>query len=332
MRELGPGDVAEYLLHKGWLGPGPFMVQPLGWGVSNVVYRVETPAGAVVLKQSRGQLRTREAWFSDLSRIFREQEVLQTLFPLLPPPTVPEVLFVDRDNYVLIMRHAPPGCRVWKEALLAGETDAGLAEWVGVILGRMHQATAERAASLDFLAQRRVFVQLRVEPFYHRVAERRPEVAEPVARLVERLLSVRLALCHGDYSPKNILFRGHEFTLVDYETGHLGDPAMDLGFFLSHLVLKGLARKPRQRDYWELTRAFWRGYWSEARFQPREQLLPWGIAHFGLCVLARVDGTSPVDYLGPVEKEQARKLGRAILLQASTEWEEVLAECERAIS
>src|SRR5207237_9695186 len=102
-----------YLRECGWVGDGPVCVAPLGWGVSNAVLRVVAPERTFVLKQSRPQLRTRDAWFSDLDRVYREQEVMQALFPLLPPATVPEVLFADRANYVFAMSHAPVPSRVW---------------------------------------------------------------------------------------------------------------------------------------------------------------------------------------------------------------------------
>src|SRR5881409_608730 len=123
MLELSPDNALDYLRQRGWIGPGPARAEPLGWGVSNVVLRVETPERLFVLKQSRPQLRTRDAWFSDLDRVYREQEVMQILHPLLPPLTVPEILFVDRANYVFAMSHAPREARVWKEELLAGEVE-----------------------------------------------------------------------------------------------------------------------------------------------------------------------------------------------------------------
>ena len=75
--------------------------------------------------------------------------------------------------------------------------------------------------------------------------------------------ALRERLCHGDYSPKNILTHAHDFTLVDYETAHFGDPTMDLGLFLCHLVLKAVRLPARQAAYFELTRAFWRAYAAE---------------------------------------------------------------------
>ena len=70
MLELGPDNALAYLRSIGQLGSEPARVEPLGWGVSNVVLRVETPDRRFVLKQSRPQLRTRDAWFSDLDRIY----------------------------------------------------------------------------------------------------------------------------------------------------------------------------------------------------------------------------------------------------------------------
>jgi 5-methylthioribose kinase len=332
MLELTPDNALDYLRERGWVGPGPARVTPLGWGVSNVVLRVETPERLFVLKQSRPRLRTRDLWLSDLDRVYREQEVMEVLRPLLPEPTVPEVLFADRANYVFAMSHAPSESRVWKEALLAGEVDRTLGERAGLVLGRMHEATGRDRAAVERFRDHTVFVQLRIEPFYRRVQERRPEVAHLVEPLVERLLSLKEALCHGDYSPKNVLAHTRGFTLVDYETAHLGDPTMDLGFFLSHLVLKAVKQHGLRARYFELTRAVWRGYAAEARFRPAAELEGRGLGHFGACLLARIDGTSPVDYLPEEPKREAvRRIGRRVLGEGPRRWEEVLALCEEEL-
>src|SRR6185312_15609174 len=188
-------------------------------------------------------------------RVYREQEVMQALAPLLPPYTVPEVLFVDRANYVFAMAHAPREAQVWKQQLLAGDIDFAVGEHAGRILGRMHEATARNPHLIEPFADRTVFVQLRVDPFYRRIQERRPEVAGAVASLIDEMLTRKEALCHGDYTPKNILAHSRGFTLVDYETAHVGDPTMDLGLFLAHLTLKALHRAAQRTEYLELMRA-----------------------------------------------------------------------------
>jgi 5-methylthioribose kinase len=329
MLELTAANALDYLRAQRWIGTGPATVEPLGWGVSNAVLRVCTPTRLFVLKQSRPQLRTRDAWFSDLDRVYREQEVMQMLFPLLPALTVPEVLFTDRANYVFAMSHAPAEARVWKETLLSGQVDHGVGERAGHVLGTMHEATARNPGLVEGFRDHTVFVQLRADPFYQRVRERRPEVAGPVGRIMDRMLATREALCHGDFSPKNILTHDQGFTLVDYETGHFGDPTMDLGFFLSHLILKAVKNHPIRQRYFDLTRAFWRGYAAVVRFRPLAELETRGIEHLAVCALARIDGTSPVDYLSEEPKREAiRRLSRKFLANQPGPWEGVLALCE----
>jgi 5-methylthioribose kinase len=333
MIELTVDNAADYLRQRGWIGDGPASMELLGGGVSNAVLRVETPDRLFVLKQSRPQLRTRDAWFSDLERVYREQEVMQALAPLLPPQTVPEVLFVDRTNYVFVMAHAPREAKVWKQQLLAGDIDLALGEHVGRILGRIHESTARNPHLVEAFADRNVFVQLRVDPFYRRIQERCPEVAGGVQPLIDRLMTAREALCHGDYSPKNILAHEHGFTLVDYETAHLGDPTMDLGFCLSHLMLKAIKRSHDRQQHFELTRRFWQGYAAETTFLPQTELQRRGIEHCGVCLLARIDGTSPVEYLTEEDKrETVRWLGRHLLLKGPRYWDKVLDIAEELLA
>jgi 5-methylthioribose kinase len=325
MQELTAENAVAYLRLGGWVGSGPVEVEPLTGGVSNIVLRVRTSDRLFVLKQSRPRLRTRDPWFSDLDRVWREMEVMQALGPHLPAGVVPEVLFADRPNFVFAMSHAPLEAVVWKAQLLAGEVDLGRGEQAGRVLGRLHDITVRNRSLVEPFADRTVFVQLRVDPFYSRIQERLPDVAPAVQLLAGELLQRRDALCHGDYSPKNMLMHARGFTLVDYETAHWGDPAMDLGFFLSHLMLKAIKRWPDHRRYFDLTRSFWRGYRAEATCLPPQGLERRGIGHFAVCLLARVDGTSPVDYLPEEDRRAAvRRLGRAVLAGRPSAWEDVL--------
>ena len=50
-----------------------------------------------------------------------------------------------------------------------------------------------------------------------------------------------------------------------------------------------------------------------------------GIPHLATCLLARIDGTSPVDYLTEeADRESARILARRVLFERPTTWEDVL--------
>lgn len=329
MFELTAENALEYLRRQAWIGAEPARAETLSGGVSNQVLRVTTPERRFVLKQSRPQLRTRDAWFSDLERIYREQEVMQALHPYLPS-VVPEVLFVDRANYIYAMSHAPLEAEVWKTHLLAGKIDLDMGAKIGSVLGRIHQVAAEHAQAFEAFRDHNVYVQLRVDPFYRRVQERRPEVAAAIEPIVRDMLTLKESLCHGDYTPKNMLVHGGEFTLVDYETAHLGDPTMDLGLFLAHLTLKAVRAPDRRMEWVALMRGFWQAYCREVRFRPHAELERRGVKHCGVCLLARVDGTSPVDYLTEPGRETVRRIGRAILLDGVDQWEDVWRALESA--
>jgi aminoglycoside phosphotransferase (APT) family kinase protein len=329
MRELTADNVLDYLRETGRIDAGPAQAELLGGGVSNVVLRVTTADQVFVLKQSRPQLRTKADWFSDIGRIFREQEVLEALHAILPAGTVPAVLFSDRANYLFAMEHAPADARVWKGLLLVGDIDLSVGERAGRVLGRIHGITGRDPRRFDHLADGTVFDQLRIDPFYRRIAERHPDLGPAVAPLVDGMLRGEEALCHGDFSPKNILVHGAGFMLVDHETAHLGDPAMDLGFFLSHLLLKAIKRPLDRGRFFELTRAFWRGYAAEVTYRPVEELVARSLGHLGVCLLARVDGTSPVDYLTEErQRDAARRLGRRLLRERCASWAAVLGFAE----
>jgi 5-methylthioribose kinase len=239
------------------------------------------------------------------------------------PDVVPEVLFVDRDNYVYAMSHAPIEARVWKADLLAGQIDCDLGRSIGAVLGHIHQISADEASEFERFRDHTVYVQLRVDPFYVRVQERCPDVAAAIAPIINEMLTRKQALCHGDYTPKNILIHNGGFTLVDYETAHLGDPTMDLGLFLAHLTLKAVRAPERGAEFVALMRSFWQGYCQEVTFAPHRDLEKRGVKHYGVCLLARVAGTSPVDYLPEEEKrELIHRLARILILHAGS-WEDV---------
>jgi 5-methylthioribose kinase len=322
MIELTADNALAYLRDRGWIAGEKADIEPLGGGVSNVVLRVVTDATSFVLKQSRPQLRTRDSWFSDLERIYREQAVMKSLGPVLLG-AVPEVLYADRENYVFAMSCAPIEALSWKSELLAGQIDPAIGTRAGRVLALIHNISAQNADFRAGFSVLTVFEQLRIDPFYRRVQERRPEVAAAVGAVIEQMRTVKEALCHGDYTPKNFLVHDGRFTLVDYETAHFGDPTMDLGLFLAHILLKAARLPARRHDYLRLVRSFWRGYSENGTFRSAAELEQRGVQHLGVCLLARIDGTSPVEYLHDEPKRDAmRRLGCTILQWGMTRWED----------
>lgn len=328
MQEITPDNAAAYVLeHR--LAVTPVTVTPLAWGVSNVVLRIESGDGdAFVLKQSREQLRTAAPWFSRLDRVWREVAVMRLLGTILPPGVVPAVRHEDRDNYLFTMEAAPAEHVVWKQALLEGRADPNIAERLGEILATVHREThpvpQPSPGDVD-LGDTEVFDQLRIDPFYRRIAERHPDLRPPIEAMLAEREASKLCLVLADFSPKNVLVHGEGLTLVDFETGHYGDPAFDLGFFLSHLLLKTL----RHARIAELTEAFWSRYWPTLEAKPlppgmqRAELFRRTLPHLAGCMLARVDGTSPVDYLTPEQADRVRWFSRSMFLDLPADWADV---------
>jgi 5-methylthioribose kinase len=333
MLELDANNVLDYLRQVCLLGGSEIAsARALGWGVSNVVLRVDAQDRSFVVKQSRAQLRTREDWFSNLDRVFREAEVMRVLHDLLPAGVVPQVIFEDRDNFAFAMSAVSADHVVWKQALLDGNVNLEIGRRAGEILGAIHASTAGEPDLAQAFDDREVFVQLRVEPFYWRLRPRHPDLAEDIDGIVDEMFHTRLAITHADFSPKNLLVHTGGVTLVDYETGHWGDPAFDLGFFLSHLILKGIKFETIRHQFFDLTRVFWDCYRAELRpitvhvqSLRFDELTRRAIGHFALCALARIDGTSPVDYLPEESKRNCvRHLSRRLLNESPACWETVL--------
>jgi 5-methylthioribose kinase len=332
MHEITPENAAAYLRESGRAPLGcSVLARELGWGVSNVVIRAEIEGQPpIVLKQARERLRVEAHWVSRIDRIWTERAALELLGTILPAGTVPGVLFSDEPNYLFAMTCAPDDSTVWKERLLAGEADAAVARRAGEILGRIHSATVNHAALKGQFAETEVFDQLRLDPFYRTIAKVHPGIASRMAALIVSMNDPPTrCLVLGDFSPKNILIHEHGLTLVDFETAHSGDPAFDLGFFLSHLLLKTI-RAARQSDdkraaaapYFQLIDTFREAYSS--RFLGEDPTLDRRTAaHLSACALARVDGKSPVDYLDIAEREIVRRITLAALTDGSDGWDDL---------
>lgn len=322
MHEITDENAIEYLRSTGRIpAGGAATARVLGWGVSNVVLRVEVEGSPpFVLKQAREKLRTKKLWVSRLERIWTERDALVLLDQVLPDGVVPRVLFSDDPNYLFAMTHAPADSVVWKEQLLAGRWDSALAFELGETLGKVHSNTIDHPALPGRLTDTTVFDELRIDPFYRELARVHPELEDLVCRVISSMAAYTpKCLVLGDFSPKNILVHSQGFTLVDFETAHAGDPAFDLGFFLSHLWLKSMRTGiDLEAAYESVLSVFDVGYFSVRA--PRGVLPsadPRVFPHFWLCVLARVDGKSPVDYLDDQARDRVRTIALDRLRECS---------------
>jgi aminoglycoside phosphotransferase (APT) family kinase protein len=309
---LSVGTLRAYLDMRGVLALGaPAEVSQLDGGVSNVVLAADDGATRMVVKQALPRLRVRELWLAKRERAISEAEAL-TIAATITPDAVPALIDSDRDNCALTIAGAPASWSTWKSRLLAGEVDPTVASRLGSILARWHGATFEDDGVANAFADYEAFDQLRVDPFYRVVAERRHELADASAALMARMEATHVCLVHGDYSPKNVLV-GDGLWVIDFEVAHYGDPAFDVAYMLNHLLLKLIHVRESAAQLRLSANCFWDAYRAAVPAELRPDLV-YVLAHVGLLMVARVDGKSPAEYLTAPERDAARTIGSGLLL------------------
>jgi aminoglycoside phosphotransferase (APT) family kinase protein len=327
---LSTQSVLGYLAERGLAESSEGVsVRELGGGVSNIVVLVAWPGEAGrrwVVKQSLAKLRVKDDWRSERSRIYREAESMQALRPVLGEAALPEVVHIDRENFLFVMTAAPAGSVAWKESLLAGEVDLAVARQAGGLLARMINAARTQPELQKRFEDRTVFEQLRVDPYYRTTAARHPDVRAPIVQLMANSWNVQTALVHGDYSPKNMLVKDGNIFLIDFEVVHWGDPAFDAAFFLNHLFLKALHRPEFAPHYFDAVREFWKALTAGARETASRGFEALTLRHLGALMLARIDGKSPVEYIREEEtKERVREAAKRILREQPQRLEHSIA-------
>lgn len=312
-----PASLRAYLQDKRLVDPDETLkMRVLAGGVSNRTVWLGRPGGeAWVIKQALGKLRVKSDWFSDPKRIHQEALGLKWLGQLLPQGSVPKLVLEDRSVDVLAMEAVPEPHQNWKTLLLAGELDLDLVRQHGTLLAQLERAPGQQAPLLAAeFADRSYFETLRVEAYYLYSAQTCAAAREFLSALVQETRATTVALTHGDYSPKNALVYQNRLVLLDHEVMHFGDPAFDLGFALTHLLSKANHLVGLRSAFAEAAATFWRAYLQEVG-QPAwfRGLEARAVRHTLACLLARVCGKSPLEYLSPHEGERQLKVVLGLL-------------------
>lgn len=299
------------LRDAGLIGDAPATVTALTGGVSCDVWRVDAEGRApLAVKRALPRLRVAAEWLVPVERIDSEVRWLRRVGALMPA-LVPAVLGHWPDQATFAMRFLP-GLPVWKDELAAGRIDAHFAGQVGAAIARIHAATAgDDAVARDF-ANDGLFDALRIAPFLRHVAGRDPALGR-IAALADGLAARHVALVHGDVSPKNILVGPDGPVLLDAECATFGDPAFDLAFCTTHLLLKQVWLPAHAPALCDAAAALVGAYWAGIDWEPADALMERAGALTAALLLARVDGKSPVPYLDERQRARVRDRARRLL-------------------
>ena len=236
-----PEPVLAFLRKHGLAGAGetPAAVA-LSGGVSSDIWRVDLSSGPVCVKRALPRLRVEQLWEVPVERNRYERMWIETANAIIPG-VAPRVLAADDSGCVAMQ--LLEGLPLWKAELAEGRADREFAAKVGSRLARIHAASAgDKDCAAKFDTDKN-FHAIRLEPYLLAAGKIHASLEKRLKELSERTANTKLALVHGDVSPKNILIGPDGPVFLDAECAWYGDPAFDLAFCLNHLLLKCLVRR-----------------------------------------------------------------------------------------
>ena len=303
------------------------VMRALHGGVSNRTVLVERASGeAWVLKQALAKLRVPVDWFSSPERVHREAEGLRWLQRLALPRSIPDLIFEDREEHLLAMQAVPLPHDNWKTLLLDGQVELDLVDQFSLQLATIHgNAYRRRSEVAPAFADRSFFESLRLEPYYGYTAEQLPAARAFLTQLMADCRQRTLTLVHGDYSPKNILVHNGRLILLDHEVIHWGDPAFDVGFSMTHFLSKAHHLPARRDAFAAAGLRYWDGYLQQVAGEPwADELEAHSVRHTMGCLLARVAGRSPLEYLDDQERATQRAAVVALVSEPPTTMKQLI--------
>lgn len=304
-------------------------------GVSNRTVLIERENGTSwVLKQALEKLRVAADWFSSPLRIHREALGMFWLEKLTPPGSVPALIFEDHEHHLIAMHAVPQPHENWKTLLLRGEIDFDLVQQFATLLAIIHKnAWRQHAELAEVFSDRRFFQSLRIEPYYEYSAQQIAGACDFVTSLIDSTRARTFTLVHGDYSPKNILVHNGKIVLLDHEVIHWGDPAFDVGFALTHLLSKAHFIKGRRSEFLKAARFFWTTYHNTSSDEEwSKDLEEYSARHTLACLLARIAGRSPLEYLNTEQRTIQRRIVVELMQSRLATMSELFSEFEKRLN
>lgn len=280
----------------------------LDGGVSNRTVWVQGDGIDWILKQALEKLRVEVDWFSAPERIHREASGLRRLSQVIPD-SVPEFIFEDMAYHILAMSAIPQPHQNWKTQLLNEIPNNNHAKQFGELLAKIHNAVE---TSLDIAAEfsdTKFFEELRLEPYYAYTATQVSDAQDYLNQLIVDTRQRKQGLVHGDYSPKNVLLYDDRLYILDYEVIHFGDPAFDIGFSMTHFLSKAHYRKTYRQQFIKIASTYWKTYVDSISSKFVSEFLElYAVRHTLACLLARVAGRSPLEYLSDSQRKHQQKM------------------------
>lgn len=249
-------------------------VREVGDGNLNLVFIVEGPAGAVVVKQALPYVRlVGDSWPLPLKRSFFEYHAL-TRQEARAPGVVPQVLHFDEAQALIVMEFLTPHI-ILRKALIAGSELPRIAGDLGLFMARtlfrgsdLSMPTRDRKADLALFADNVELCDITenlvfTDPYFEAAMNRHtsPQLDAVVAELrADRDLRVEAqrmkhlfaanaeTLLHGDLHSGSIMVTDAETRVIDPEFAFYGPMAFDVGMLLANFWMSYFSQDGHEAD------------------------------------------------------------------------------------
>ncbi|NBB92983.1 MAG: S-methyl-5-thioribose kinase [Gammaproteobacteria bacterium] len=246
------------------VGPDPaaWQVREVGDGNLNLVFIVEGPSGAAIVKQALPYVRlVGDSWPLPLYRAFFEYHAL-TRQAARDPGSVPEVYYFDEAQALIVMEFLSPHV-ILRRKMIAGERVQGLADRMGTYCARtafrgseLSMKSADKKSDVGLfsgnveipaITERLVFT----DPYFDAemnnhtpaldpvVAELRGDVAlkTRVQRMLMKFVSNTETMLHGDLHTGSIMATEDEARVIDPEFAQYGPLGFDIGMLTANYLM-----------------------------------------------------------------------------------------------
>jgi aminoglycoside phosphotransferase (APT) family kinase protein len=324
----------DFLLKQGLVKRGDDVTwTPLIGGVSSDIWRVDLPHRSLCIKRALPELKVAQRWQAPTERNAYEWAWINFAAEHCSG-SVPTPIASDPQQGIFAMSFLDPErYPVWKQMLFDGVVQTQTATQVGAIIASLHAASAGNSDVAQRFQTGAIFHAIRLEPYLLATALHHPDLERPLRGLSERTAQTRIALVHGDVSPKNILLGPGGPVFLDAECAWYGDPAFDAAFCLNHFLLKCIARPQWSDGFLGCYSAFSDAYLAGVTWEPRMEIESRIASLLPGLLLARIDGKSPVEYITDErDKCMVRETARPLIAKPPAHLAEISGRWRRALA
>jgi 5-methylthioribose kinase len=258
--------------------PAGWRVREVGDGNLNLVFIVEGPVGAVVVKQALPYVRlVGDSWPLPLNRSFFEYHAL-TRQEARDPGSVPEVFHFDEVQAIIAMEFLGQHI-ILRRGLIEGKRYAGLGQRLGLFCARtlfrgsdLSMTAAARKGDVALFAGNVALCDITenlvfTDPYFDAPLNRHTPGLEAMVAVLRADLSLKIAaqdlktafasraetMLHGDLHTGSVMVSDTDIRVIDPEFATYGPIGFDVGMLIANFLMAALsqpghAESPGARD------------------------------------------------------------------------------------